>query len=106
LGDRYGVSASPILIRAAEEAFGSQGFSVARNVPYAGGYTTQLHGRPGRGNHALQIEINRALYMDEDTIRPAPSFARFAERLAASLRLLLALDPALLNPRGMRHAAE
>ena len=106
LGDRYGVSASPVLIRAAEDAFGAQGFSVARNVPYAGGYTTQLHGRPGRGSHALQIEINRALYMDEDAIRPAPSFARFAARLAASLRALLALDPALLNPRGLRHAAE
>lgn len=106
LGDRYGVSASPILIRAAEEAFGAQGFSVARNVPYAGGYTTQLHGRPGRGSHALQIEINRALYMDEDTIRPAAPFSRFASRLAASLRALVALDPVLLNPRGLRHAAE
>ena len=106
LGDRYGVSASPVLIRAAEEAFGAQGFSVTRNIPYSGGYTTQLHGRPGRGSHALQIEINRALYMDEDAIRPSPSFAGFATRLAASLRALLALDPALLNPRGLRHAAE
>jgi N-formylglutamate amidohydrolase len=106
LGDRYGVSASPVLIRAAEDAFDGQGFSVARNVPYAGGYTTQLHGRPGRGSHALQIEINRSLYMDEDTIRPAASFSGFAARLAASLRALLALDPALLNPRGLRHAAE
>ena len=106
LGDRYGVSASPSLIRAAEEAFEQQGFSVARNVPYAGGYTTQLHGRPGRGSHALQIEINRALYMDEDTIRPGPHFATFAMRLAASLKALAALDPALLAPRGLRHAAE
>ncbi|HUO93153.1 MAG TPA: N-formylglutamate amidohydrolase [Rhizomicrobium sp.] len=106
LGDRYGVSASPVLTRAAEEAFAAQGFSVARNVPYAGGYTTQLHGRPGRGCHALQIEINRALYMDEDAITPAPSFTNFAGRLAASLRMLLALDPAILVPRGLRHAAE
>jgi len=106
LGDRYGVSASPILTRTAEDAFAAQGFSVARNVPYAGGYTTQLHGRPGRGSHALQIEINRALYMDEDAITPAPSFTAFAARLTASLRALLALDPALLAPRGLRHAAE
>jgi N-formylglutamate amidohydrolase len=106
LGDRYGVSASPVLTRAAEEAFAAQGFSVARNVPYAGGYTTQLHGRPGRGSHALQIEINRALYMDEDAIRPSPAFAGFAARLAQGLRALLALDPALLSPRGLRHAAE
>jgi N-formylglutamate amidohydrolase len=106
LGDRYGVSAASVLIRAAESAFESQGFSVARNVPYAGGYTTQLHGRPGRGSHALQIEINRALYMDEDTIRPAPSFAAFAARLMASLRSLMSLDVSLLAPRGLRHAAE
>lgn len=106
LGDRYGISAAPALIRAAEEAFERQGFNVARNAPYAGGYTTQLHGRPGRGSHALQIEINRALYMDEDSVLPGINFARFRERLAASLTALLTLDPALLQSRGIRHAAE
>lgn len=108
LGDRYGVSAAQHVIRAAEDAFERQGFSVARNVPYAGGYTTQIHGGPGRGRHALQIEINRALYLDEDKIRPAPQFAEMREQLAAGLRALMSLDPASLAPRGSaeRHAAE
>lgn len=107
LGDRYGVSATPFLIRLAEQAFERQGFSVARNVPYAGGYTTQIHGRPGRGRHAVQIEINRALYLDEDTIRPRPEFAELREKLAAALGMLVAIDPATLQPqRSARHAAE
>jgi len=106
LGDRYGVAAAPVLMHAAEVAFARQGFSVARNAPYAGGYTTQLHGRPGRGSHALQIEINRALYLNEDSVRPAPSFNQFHARLTAALRAFLSLDPALFTPRGMRHAAE
>lgn len=104
LGDRYGVSASPFLVRAAEEAFGRRGFSVARNVPYAGGYTTQLHGRPSRNRHALQIEINRSLYMDEETVRSNASFPAVKARMEAALRELLALDPARLSP--VRHAAE
>lgn len=104
LGDRYGISAGPLLIRAAEDAFQRQGLSVARNVPYAGGYTTQLHGRPGRGRHALQIEVNRALYLNEDTIRPAAQFAELKTRLTLALRALLAIDPARLAP--VRDAAE
>jgi N-formylglutamate deformylase len=106
LGDRYGVSAAPQLVRRGMDAFERQGFSVARNVPYAGGYTTQLHGRPGRAHHALQIEINRALYLDEDRIAPKEQFALLRERLACGLRTLLALDPAILNPHAVRHAAE
>lgn len=106
LGDRYGISAGAGLMRVAEEAFMRQGFSVARNAPYAGGYTTQIYGRPGRGTHALQIEINRALYMDEDRVRPSASFAEFQGHLCASLKTLLAQAPELLLPRGFRHAAE
>jgi len=105
LGDRYGISGAPLLMRAAEEAFSAQGFIVARNVPYAGGYTTQLHGRPGRDRHALQVEINRALYLNEDTVCPGPNFAAFHARLGAAIRSLLGLDAALLAPR-LRHAAE
>lgn len=107
LGDRYGVAAAPVLMRAAEDAFEAAGFHVARNVPYAGGYTTQLHGRPHRGRHALQIEINRALYLDEDKVEPAAGYAGFRARLTACLERLTALDPALLARRALpRHAAE
>jgi N-formylglutamate deformylase len=108
LGDRYGVSAATAVIRAAEGAFERHGFSVARNVPYSGGYTTQLHGRPGRARHALQIEINRALYLDEETIQRRPQFAELTERLAAALRALASFDLAALDPHRPvpRHAAE
>lgn len=104
LGDRYGMSASPLIVQLAEESLARQGFSVARNMPYAGGYTTQLHGRPGRNCHALQIEINRALYMDEDAVRTRPEFPSVRLRLKAALEALTALAPGRLSP--LRHAAE
>ena len=64
LGDRFGSSADPRLMARIERSFRAQGFTVARNAPYAGGYTTRRYGRPRRGIHALQVEINRGLYMD------------------------------------------
>ena len=85
LGDRYGLSAAPAVIRAAERAFHAHGFRVVRNIPYPGGYTTQLHGRPATGAHALQIEINRALYLDEEHVAPTAKFATLQGRLAAVL---------------------
>ena len=104
LGDRYGVSASSFFVRAAERAFEREGFVVARNIPYAGGYTTQLHGRPSRNRHALQIEINRALYMDEDAVRPNAAFTTVRTRLESALRNFLATDlSGVVEPR---HAAE
>jgi N-formylglutamate deformylase len=105
LGDRYGVAASPLVTRSAEEAFLAQGFSVVRNIPYAGGYSTQIHGRPALRRHALQIEINRALYLDEDRMQPSSQFAAFHARLMAGIRTLLACDTASLR-RQPRYAAE
>ena len=64
------------------------GYRVARNTPYAGGYTTEHYGRPGRQTHALQIEISRALYLDEATLEPTEGLARVKadiERVAAVL---------------------
>jgi N-formylglutamate amidohydrolase len=61
---------------------------VVRNAPYAGGYTTEFYGRPGRRTHALQIEIDRALYLDEVTLQPTEGLARLkaaVERLTAVL---------------------
>jgi N-formylglutamate amidohydrolase len=102
LGDRFGVSASPQLMRHAERAFEACGFSVARNAPYAGGYTTHLHGRPVRGAHALQVEINRALYLDEENIRPNARFDDVRLRIARALASLVAIDPALLRAADWR----
>jgi N-formylglutamate amidohydrolase len=65
LGDNHGEACAPELIDAVDRWLSGQGLRVRRNQPYAGGFTTQRYGRPGIGRHTLQIEINRALYMDE-----------------------------------------
>jgi len=107
LGDRHGLSSAAYVTLAARRAFEEQGFSVARNVPYAGGYTTQLYGRPAQGTHSLQIEINRALYLDEEAIAPTPAFGSVRSRIAASLERLIALCAASGLPAfAVRHAAE
>jgi N-formylglutamate amidohydrolase len=108
LGDRYGTAASPILLRKAEEAFLSRGFAVGRNVPYAGGYTTQLYGKPVKGLHALQVEVNRSLYLDEDRIELTPAFLDVRRRLLSVFSELVTIDLNALRPsqRGMRLAAE
>ncbi|MFN3314502.1 MAG: N-formylglutamate amidohydrolase [Hyphomonas sp.] len=75
LGDRFGASCDARLIGRIERAFRNHGLTVTRNTPYAGGYTTRRYGRPKRGLQALQIEINRGLYMDEQQITRASGFA-------------------------------
>ena len=65
-----------------------------RNDPYSGGYTTRRYGRPDKHRHALQVEINRALYMDEATLAPGPGFASLARDLTALFECLgAALQP-------------
>lgn len=86
LGDRYGSTASAALTEALERAFAAQGLQVVRNKPYAGGFITQTHGRPQAGVHAIQVEINRALYVDERTIEPTSDFPALRDAVAAGLR--------------------
>lgn len=105
LGDRYGMSAAHALMRRAEHDFEHCGFTVARNTPYAGGYSTHVYGRPMLGHHALQIEVNRALYLDEERIEPNARFKDIADRIGDTLRELTAIDPALLRPAGSRALA-
>jgi N-formylglutamate deformylase len=78
VGDRFGASAALSLVVAVERHFVAAGFRVARNVPYAGGYTTAHHGRPAAGVHAIQIEIDRALYMDPARLVRHVGFDRMA----------------------------
>jgi N-formylglutamate amidohydrolase len=70
LGDRFGRSCSAVLVEWTEAMLRSKGFAVARNRPYAGGHITACYGRPEADVHALQIEVRRSLYMDEDTLQP------------------------------------
>ena len=80
-----------------ERALVGLGYVVARNAPYAGGYTTEAYGRPVEGVHALQIEISRALYLDEGSLCPKPSFQRLACDLERVFEALAALDPKTLR---------
>ena len=82
-GDRHGASSAREFVEAAESATRALDFEVARNTPYAGGYITVRHGRPERDVHALQIEIDRALYLGADLLTPGPGFDRVAQMLAA-----------------------
>ena len=74
LGDRFGVSAAPDLVDRVEAVFTELGFRVARNTPFAGAYIVQTYGRPAEARHAIQIEIDRALYLDEARVRPSRAF--------------------------------
>jgi N-formylglutamate amidohydrolase len=81
LGDRFGSSADSRLLSRVERSFRTAGFTVARNTPYAGGYTTRRYGQPRRGVHAVQIEINRGLYMNEEQIIRSEGFGALKQAL-------------------------
>lgn len=88
LGDRFGAACAPGLTAHVERELQAMGYHVVRNAPYAGGYVTESYGRPGDGSHALQIEINRGLYLKEKTLEPSSGYDRLArdlERLFDSL---------------------
>lgn len=99
IGDRFGTSASPALTEHAIGLLTAMGYTVAHNKPYAGGYITEHYGRPARGLHALQIEINRGLYMDERSLQKSPGFATLAADIARFVADLMAIpDQELAAP--------
>ena len=75
LGDRYGTSCVAVVAETIEATLRKQGYAVSRNKPYAGGFITEHYGNPAVGLHALQLEINRSLYMDERRYQRSASFA-------------------------------
>lgn len=79
LGDRYGVAAGREVMERVEAAFAGAGLRVGRNAPFAGAYVAQAYGRPSRGVHVVQVEIDRALYMDEVRVEQLAGFAAFRE---------------------------
>jgi N-formylglutamate deformylase len=81
LGDRYGTSCAGIVLDTLERAFRDLGYQVARNKPYAGGFITEHYGNPVAGLHAVQFELNRALYMDERRFEHSPGFGKIARDL-------------------------
>lgn len=82
LGDRFGAAASREVMEHVEAAFAGAGLRVVRNAPFAGAYIAQAYGRPLREQHVVQIEIDRALYMDEVRIEPRADFADFCRLMA------------------------
>ncbi len=86
IGDRYGTSASAELSRAAMRILEDMGFAAVRNKPYAGGFITEHYGRPARGLHALQIEVNRSLYVDEVTLQKRPDFDAIVGAITSFMR--------------------
>jgi N-formylglutamate amidohydrolase len=84
IGDRYGTSCAPLLPDRVEETLSGLGYSVGRNKPYAGGFITEHYGNPASGLHAVQLELNRAIYMDERRRERGPRF----EQVAADFAIL------------------
>lgn len=101
LGDRFGASADGSIVDRIEQIFLDAGLRVSRNAPFAGAFTTQHYGRPARGQHAIQIEIDRALYMNEMRVRPNGNFDSFRGLMAE-----VVAEVADIGRRKMRLAAE
>ena len=99
LGDRFGTSCNAEMTRLAAGQLKAQGYAVTLNKPYAGGYITEHYGRPHKGQHVLQIEINRALYMDETSFGKSEGFERLRGDLEAMVNALIAGVSGLAVPR-------
>lgn len=99
LGDRYGATAGREVMDRVEAAFASAGLRVGRNSPFAGAYVAQAYGRPSRGVHVVQVEIDRALYMDEVRVEPLAGFEGFRDMVSAVVA-------ELVQPPGVALAAE
>jgi N-formylglutamate amidohydrolase len=92
LGDRFGAACAAILPARVEGELEAMGYRVIRNTPYAGGYTTEHYGRPARRVHALQVEINRGLYLDETRLAPTAGFQVLKRSLEDLTRALVGAD--------------
>ncbi len=95
LGDRHGSTCHPLVTATAERVLRSRNFAVRRNAPYAGGFTVDHYGRPDAGIHALQIEINRMIYMDEKRFERGPRLSAVAAEMTRLVAALAEIDPAV-----------
>jgi N-formylglutamate amidohydrolase len=102
IGDRYGTSCAALLADTVEEAMRTLGYSVGRNKPYAGGFITEHYGNPASGLHTVQLELNRAIYMDERRRERGPRFEQVAADFATLADALAAVP---LNDLGPFQAA-
>jgi N-formylglutamate amidohydrolase len=95
LGDRFGRSCDADIVNALEKSFEDVGMSVRRNRPYAGGFITETYGNPRNGRHAVQIEINRSIYMDEHKLKKTSNYAAVHKAISAAMELFIGTLPAV-----------
>ncbi len=95
LGDCHGTSCHAAVMDTMHRALSAKGYRVARNAPYAGGFTTAHYGQPAAHGHCIQIELSRALYMDEQSFERKPYFGRLAEDMSDIVLALAAMAPTL-----------
>ena len=98
IGDRYGTSCHGSISHELITRFSERGYSVTRNKPYAGGFITEHYGRPLKGFHAVQIEINRSLYVDELTLLPKAGFETLKEDIRNVLNYLVSIPDSRFEP--------
>jgi N-formylglutamate amidohydrolase len=98
IGDRYGTSCATLLADTVEQTMNRLGYSVGRNKPYAGGFITEHYGNPASGLHTIQLELNRAVYMDERRRERGARFAQVAADFTALADALAAVPLADLGP--------
>lgn len=99
VGDRFGASCDARLTRFLRDLLQSAGYEVQLNRPYAGGFITEYYGNPARGVQSLQLEINRALYLNETTLSKNANFDRLAQTLNEMAARMFAAIPMLLERR-------
>jgi len=98
IGDRYGTSCAAVLADMVEATMGGLGYSIGRNKPYAGGFITEHYGNPASGLHAIQLEFNRAVYMDERRRERGPNFAQVAADFGSLADVLATVPLGDLGP--------
>ncbi len=96
LGDCHGAACHPLIVETAHRSLAAKGYAVARNTPYAGGFTTAHYGKPGAQGHCLQIEISRALYMDERSFERNAYLPQLAEDMRETAAAIAGIDLSLL----------
>ena len=99
LGDRFGASCDARLTRFIRDILQGGGYDVQVNRPYAGGFITEHYGNPGHGVQSLQLEINRALYLDEATLTKNKDFPKLVRTLTEMSQKVFAALPLLLERR-------
>ena len=97
LGDCFSSSCAAVVTNTAERTLRKFGYRVVRNSPYAGGYTTRHYGKPDEGRHVLQVEINRRLYMEEDSHQKTVGFPRLQRQIADLVDALAAVPASELS---------